>query len=433
MNRLRGLSIDAAGQEQRTLPLTSMQRSFLDPAWIPVLGGGCCNISVAIALDYSVARTTIQRAIDILTLRHPVLTIRFDSANGRVRQRPASDMPITLRCVDLLEDGANGAQLANALADEDARTPFDLSSAPLCRFTAVRFSGGARVVGTFHHAIFDGQSAVVMQKELRHLIAQLSQGQEPELHEIASYSSVVADIVDRERRHDEYWREVRTTIPTAYELPVKHRRPANTVRIATVPLSVDQQRWQQLRHICATLRISPMMAGAAAVVYVMSRFGDVPRVAVSLMMHGRQTEAQMDVLGCFASSVYAVVPFADDPTIEELLRRVRTEVLTAHLKQPCAYEHSPLATDVPGLNWTTLSSEHRDATPSSDAPAMTFPSDSVGATLVFHVAEHPTGLAGHVAYDDCRMRADDAAFIARAFERFLVALPDRWSNRLSEV
>jgi hypothetical protein len=77
--------------------------------------------------------------------------------------------------------------------------------------------------------------------------------------------------------------------------------------------------------------------------------------------------------------------------------------------------------------------ERGDTTRHRDGLATTFPSQSVGALLVFHVMEHPKGLTGHVAYDDYRMRAEDAGFIARAFERFLVALSDRASSRLSSV
>ncbi|MEV6150024.1 non-ribosomal peptide synthase/polyketide synthase [Nonomuraea sp. NPDC052129] len=112
-------------------------------------------------LSGPVDRTALRRAVEAVVHRHDALRACFrDVADGRVVQVIAGAVDVPWREVDLtgLDAAAASERLAEVTAAELAE-PFDLSAAPLLRYTLVSLGPTEhRLVETMHHILADGWS-----------------------------------------------------------------------------------------------------------------------------------------------------------------------------------------------------------------------------------------------------------------------------------
>ena len=122
------------------------------------------NMPFALRVPGALAIPLLQRAVDELVARHEVLRTRFEADDGEPRQivQPPASLPI--RVVDLTALPGDARERAlQLLATEEARRPFYLGRAPLCRVSLVRLAPDDQaVMVTLHHIIGDGWLPVAL-------------------------------------------------------------------------------------------------------------------------------------------------------------------------------------------------------------------------------------------------------------------------------
>ncbi|MFE2043083.1 condensation domain-containing protein [Streptomyces sp. NPDC059477] len=162
-------------------PATRLQLGLI---YENLLSGGHLYIdvvsrSVTLPLDPAVLR----RAVEAVTLRHPMLRTRFDLTTF------SEPMQVVEREVVVPVESADWSDLDPAAMSEryDAvvrtlQAPFDPERAPLWRVHAARTGTSEfRLAYAFHHAALDGWSETVLASELIRLYAALLRGEHLEL------------------------------------------------------------------------------------------------------------------------------------------------------------------------------------------------------------------------------------------------------------
>ncbi|MGI5506253.1 MupA/Atu3671 family FMN-dependent luciferase-like monooxygenase [Lentzea sp. CA-135723] len=120
------------------------------------------NIPFRLDVDGPLDVEALRRAFEELTRRHAALRTRFPGA----QQEVLPHLPVTVEVEDLPDDEA---RCQDWVLDQ-ARTEFDLATAPLFRVRAGRINDDRWVLAVvFHHLIFDGWSAGVLWQELQAL------------------------------------------------------------------------------------------------------------------------------------------------------------------------------------------------------------------------------------------------------------------------
>ncbi|HET8640579.1 MAG TPA: amino acid adenylation domain-containing protein, partial [Pseudonocardiaceae bacterium] len=304
-------------------------------------------------------RSALHRALQEVVRRHEVLRTTIDTAatgDSEAVQviRPAVEIELPVR--DL------GPAGVDRVARDFARTPFDLGRGPLLRACLLRVAADEHVllVG-MHHIVSDGWSAGVLLGELAALYAAFVAGEPSPLPPLAVQYADYA-VWQRARQDGEaiaadlaYWKQTLAGVPML-DLPTDRRRAAVQGQSgAREPVRIDGALTERLRRLCRETGVTTYMALHAALVALLHRYSGQTDLAVGTAVAGRNQPETEQLVGCFINTVVVRTDLAGDPTLRELLGRVKAAVLGAvahqelqferlvdELRVPRALRHAPL-------------------------------------------------------------------------------------------
>ncbi|UQE74423.1 non-ribosomal peptide synthase/polyketide synthase [Gordonia sp. PP30] len=130
------------------------------------------HIQVRISFAGEVDEARLRAAMTALVGHHRVLRSGFRQIDAGVVAVVPPEVPVALRVVAL--DGLDAAAVATRvaeIADAERLERFDLAAPPLMRAALVTHDGGADLVVTSHHLLFDGWSGPLVMADLLALYA----------------------------------------------------------------------------------------------------------------------------------------------------------------------------------------------------------------------------------------------------------------------
>jgi hypothetical protein len=238
--------------------------------------------------------------------------------------------------LERVEPGARGALVARAAAAAAAR-PFDLRRGPLLRATLLRLGPAEHVLLVeLHHIVFDGWSGGVLLRELGACYAALRSGGEPGLPELpvqyADYAAWERSWAAGEAAAEQlaYWRRQLAGVPTLDLSGGRPRPPRPGYRGSRVPVAVDAELAGRVRALARAEHATPFMVLLAAFKLVLAHRGRARDLAVGVDVAGRGRVETEPLVGFFINELVLRTDLAGDPTLEELLRRVRAATLDAY-------------------------------------------------------------------------------------------------------
>ncbi|WP_434099959.1 amino acid adenylation domain-containing protein, partial [Streptomyces viridosporus] len=183
------------------LPVAPLQEGLLFHAMFDEGGPDVYSVQFSFGLDGPLDAGALRAAAESLLARHDNLraAFRLDVADRPVQVIPATvDLP--WREVDLsgLDEAAQRAGVERVLA-EDRAARYDLSVAPLLRFTLVKLAGERhRLVFANHHVLLDGWSMPIVFGELFTLYAR-NVGADRDLPRVTPYRDYLAWVGEQDR------------------------------------------------------------------------------------------------------------------------------------------------------------------------------------------------------------------------------------------
>src|SRR5262249_19016250 len=136
------------------------------------------NIPQMMSIKGNLKVEVLREALNTIVARHESLRTTFTEDDGSPTQIISDDLEIELPVKDLTHlpesDRENEARI---LANEEAKTPFDLVTGPLIRASLVRLSDDHHILLlTMHHIVSDGWSLGILTRELASLYGAFSAG-----------------------------------------------------------------------------------------------------------------------------------------------------------------------------------------------------------------------------------------------------------------
>ena len=187
-------------QIEDILPLSPLQEGLLFHALYDARGPDVYTVQIVLDLDGPLESAALRGAADALVRRHASLRAAFRHENlSRPVQIIVAAAGVPWRSIDLsLLDEAAGAERFEQLLIEDRAERFDLSAAPLLRFTLIRLGAARhRLLLTNHHILVDGWSMPVLVQELLTLYGQ--RGDAGALPRVTPYRDYLAWIAAQDR------------------------------------------------------------------------------------------------------------------------------------------------------------------------------------------------------------------------------------------
>ncbi|MGW4464052.1 non-ribosomal peptide synthetase [Micromonospora sp. NPDC004704] len=335
----RGIALTASqtirpGPRGPELPLSPAQQRiwFLDRLGV---GDSAYLMSTAYRLDGVPDVSALTEALRRLVRRHEPLRTAFVDRDGHGVQaiRPADDpdVVVALPVVDLgdLPDEARERGLLRLARHELAR-PFDLGRPPLVRGTLVRLAPDDHLLLlVFHHIVCDDVSLDLLTGDLAATYNALVTGREPAPAPLpVQFADYVRWLADRDpevlRAQESYWREHLTGAPALLELPTDRPRPApvdapaGSVRFA-LPAEVTVAAERLRRDTDCTL----FTVLLAAFTVVLARQSGQSDVVVGVPAANRSLPELETMVGMFVNTLALRTDLSGDPTLREVLDRVR--------------------------------------------------------------------------------------------------------------
>ena len=320
------------------------------------------------------------------------------------------------------------------------------------------------LVGVVHHIAADGWSITPLVADLAEAYEARQQGRAPGWARLpvqyVDYTlwqrAQLGDFDDSDSRIGAqlaYWQEALAGLPDWLQLPTDRPYPAVAdYRGASVAVDWSAELQQRIVRVAGEYNATSFMVVQAALAVLLSKLSASSDVPVGFPIAGRRDPALDELVGFFVNTLVLRVDLAGDPTVGELLARVRARSLAAFEHQDVPFEmlverlnptrsltHHPLVQVM--LAWQNWQDNDSAELSLGDVQVTPLPVDTHTARtdLTFSLAERwseagePAGIGGGVEF---RTDVFDAATIEVLVERLRRVLDSMTADparRLSSV
>jgi hypothetical protein len=302
-----------------------------------------CAAALRVEGDLDVA--ALERALGEVQRRHEVLRSVFPTLDGRPLQlvRPATPLRLAVQDLSALPHEQR-EPAAVRLAQDEAQRPFDLAQGPLMRAGLLHLAARDHVILlTLHHIVTDGWSVGVLVREVSALYAAFVRGEASPLPEPAlQYSDYAA--WQREwlqgaalERELGYWRERLSGAPVLLEAAGAAQAPS-----ARAAASAEARLRPELS---AAVRAQGRREGATLFMCLLAAFAVALRrltgqddVSVGTDVANRNRGETEGLIGFFVNQLVLRTDLTGNPSLREVLRRVRTTALEAYSHQDLPFD-----------------------------------------------------------------------------------------------
>ncbi|HET9227488.1 MAG TPA: amino acid adenylation domain-containing protein, partial [Thermoanaerobaculia bacterium] len=334
-------------QERRgEIPLSfAQERLWLFERMNP--GSRVFNMPLAARFVGALDVPALARSLEEVIRRHEVLRTTFPVAAGRPSQRvsPPEEAP-SLSLVDLSGLGAEAAGEAHRLARAEGARPFDLEREMPLRPLLLRMSAeDHELMVTLHHIAADGWSLEVLVRELGVLYRAYSQREASPLSDLPlQYADwavwqrkwLQGEALDSLRSA---WRGLLEGVPTVLELPTDRPRPAvQGYRGVARTRELDEELTRGLEDLGRPEGCTLYMTLLAAFQVLIRSLSGQDDFLIGTPVAGRTRGETEGMIGFFVNMLALRARVGGLPTFRQLLRRVRSTMLTAWAHQEMPFE-----------------------------------------------------------------------------------------------
>jgi amino acid adenylation domain-containing protein len=314
--------------------------------------GAANNISVVLRMEGRLDVGALDQALREIVRRHAVLRTAFLTVDGSPSSRVLPEVEWKLAYHDLRsesphDESAGGptpnALRFSALLDSALRKPIDLTTGNLLRANLIQTSQDeSTLILVTHHIVVDGWSLGVLMRELASLYSTYQSARPPELPDLQlQYSDYVAwqqEWLETGVLNSElpYW-ESRLRYAAPVDLPPDRPRPAvmtysgKRIKYRMSPLVVDA-----IRDTARSEGVTLYMALLSGFYILLHRYTRQIDLTVGGVTAGRHKPEFENLIGLFINSLAFRTSLGGDPTIRELLGRVKETTLDG-----LAHQHVP--------------------------------------------------------------------------------------------
>ncbi|WP_254564926.1 non-ribosomal peptide synthetase [Oscillatoria sp. HE19RPO] len=305
------------------------------------------NLPYAIRLTGVLHIPALEQSLTEIVRRHEVIRTTFKEVAGEPMQIINPAQPVTLATIDLRQVPPSEQEgEALRLATREAQTPFNLTTGPLLRSTLLQLDDTEYIVlFTLHHIVSDGWSTGVIIRELAALYQAFSQGKPSPLPELPiQYADFAVwqrgylqgEVLDAQLS---YWKQHLKNAPAALDLPGDRPRVAvQTYQGATESTRLSKSLTEALKALSKAEGVTLFMTLLAGFKTLLYRYSGQENIVVGSPIANRNRAEIEDAVGFFVNSLALHTDLGGNPTVQELLHRVRDVSLGAYSHQDLPFE-----------------------------------------------------------------------------------------------
>lgn len=305
------------------------------------------HVYAAVKLDGHLDVAVLEWSLAEIVRRHEVLRTRFVVEEGEAVQVITGEWRVEVSVLDLsgLTHEERESE-AVRLAIEESRTPFDLAQGPLFRARQLRLGEEENVLLlTMHHIVSDGWSVGVLVRELAALYEAYASGKDSPLGELRiQYGDFAAwqrehlqgEVLERQLG---YWRQQLSGELPVLELPTDHPRPPlRSHRGAQYRFRVSDELTEKLKELSRREGTTLFMTLLAVFDVLLARYTGQEDLLVGTPIAGRTGVDTEESIGFFVNTLVLRTDVSGNPTVRELISRVKWTAVEAYAHQEVPFE-----------------------------------------------------------------------------------------------
>ncbi|HZU03680.1 MAG TPA: amino acid adenylation domain-containing protein [Ktedonobacteraceae bacterium] len=292
------------------------------------------NLLYAARISSPIDIPTLQRAVQALIRRYPILTATYTMNGKEPIQRFSKGQTLPVEIIDASSWSEN---YLRQQIEEEGNRPFHLEQGPILRLKLFQRSIQDSVLSlTIHHIAADLWSLDLLTDELCVLYAAERAGVVAPLPAVdTQYPDYVRWQTDMltgpaGEQHWLYWQQKLAGEIPMLSLPIdKPRPPVQTYKGASHSFQLSETLSARLRTLAYTEKVTLYTLMLAAFKVLLFRYTDQEDLLIGTPTLGRNRADQERVIGYFANPVVLRTNFSGNPTFKELLDQVRQTVIEA--------------------------------------------------------------------------------------------------------
>ena len=291
------------------------------------------NMPMLFPLGKDLETAALQKAINGLMEQHESLRTCFEEQQGEVRQRILPHATQTL-----WEE-----QLSKEDYQEKIKSfvqPFDLSSAPLCRFILFVFPDGEKLLMIdLHHIIADGRSCSILIEDFWALYQGEALSTQPIQYKDYAHWQNERSTTGKLAPSLDYWQQQlqgelpRAVLPQDYERP-----PVFDFSGAEVITLLNDQEQQTIDLLCKEAACTRHMVLIALFKTLLHKYSGQTDIILGTTIEGRQQPELHRVAGMFVNSMAIRSQIQPQSSFIEFLHEVKHQCLMAYKHQEVQFE-----------------------------------------------------------------------------------------------
>lgn len=310
-------------------------------------GSPVYHVIVAYRITGELVLQALEKSLNEIVRRHETLRTTFPALNGQPVQIVAPNFTVAIAQENLEELSAE-QQATETLrqATNELKRPFDLAEGPLTRIKLLRLNSSEHVLLlNIHHIIFDGWSRGVFYRELAELYAAFVQGKPAPLP-ILPMQYIDYTAWERKQMQGKaleaglsYWKHQLAGAPPVLDLPTDFPRPpVETFRGAYQEFLLPSHLVPELKKLGQRERVTLFMILLAAFQVLLSYYSQQDDIVVGTDAANRGGVELEKLIGFFVNQLVLRTDLSGNPSLSELLQRIRRVVLGAYEHQNVPFD-----------------------------------------------------------------------------------------------
>ncbi len=406
------------------------------------------NLLHVIRLKGSLNLAVLQKSLDAIVQRHESLRTSFSSSQGKPVQVIANDVSCQWSLIDCQQiPEQQWESEAIQIARTDAEKPFDLSQAPLWRFTLLRFSNDYHVlIRSIHHIVFDGWSHNVFMRELGTFYKTFLEESAAPLLELpvqyVDFSQAQRQWLQNPEFESQldHWKEKFAEGVSPLQLPAHAPSTSrSSYEGSHQPVVLSQSLTEAVKALSYQQGVSVFVTLLSAFKVLLHRYKAQENLLICSPVAGRQRSETRGLIGYFNNIVTLQTNVSGDPSFRELLARVSQVTLETYANQDVPLQ---ALAKLPGVAQTPLTRamfvlqntpNQAIKLPQLEIQSQYVERDVADFDLALSLQEEAKTLRGTLRYRAALFEAETIRQMANNFQELLEKLMANPDQKLSEL
>jgi len=404
------------------------------------------NVAAAFRIIGELNLSALEGSLNDLYRRHEVLRTHFEVVgDSPVQVIDAAGVGIKLHIEEI------ESSLVIETVNQETQRPVSLQRGALFRVRLLRVHAQEHVlILGLHHIIADGWSMEPLYREIASGYEARLRGEDPALPELAFQYADYA-VWEREllqgaafQPHLEYWKKQLHAAPDLLILPIQKARPSvQSHRGDCVEFKLSAELTDRLKKLGRMQGCSAYMTLLAMFQLLLARYSGSTDIVVGSPVANRNHGQLENLIGPFVNTLAMRTDLNGDPSVTELLQRVREVTLEAYLHQAVPFDllvrelrperslsYDPVVQVVMSLHRTPCEILRLSGLCVEPVPLQTRTSKF---DLLLQVWDHGETLYGIWEYSTDLFERSSIQRMARHFEQLIRSATDNPNAHISEL